>query len=73
LKPFNLDTIRTGDVLFRPYANVTDQGHLAVALGGPDDPVLQSISDCGVTKDFTATQSHDGFYYNHLILREDFW
>ena len=73
LKTFDLDMIRTGDVLFRPYANESDQGHLAVATGGSDCPVLQAIDTHGVNTDFTAVQSHDGFYYNHLIRREDFW
>ena len=76
LRPFHLSDLRRGDVLFRPYKDGLDQGHIAVALGGPDDRVLQSFpntngADCN--KAYTARQSHDGGYYRFRIRREDVW
>ncbi len=77
--PFDLAKLRRGDVLFRPYRNTTDQGHWAVATGGADDPVIQSFATSrgtvfpGVTKRYTARESHDGGYYTRIIRREVAW
>jgi hypothetical protein len=79
LIPFSIFDVRRGDILFRPYYNVTDQGHIAVALGGINDPVLQSFSWGnnnnlpGVNIDFTLKESHSDGYYMFIIKREDFW
>lgn len=79
LSEFSLLDVRRGDCVFRPYLNVGDQGHIAVALGGADDPVLQSFawnthsSTPGVNSDFTLRESHSGWYYTFIIKREDLW
>lgn len=79
LHPFSIDDVRRGDAVFRPYFDVQDQGHIAIALGTGDDPVLQSFawnsqtSEPGVNCDFTLRESHDSGYYTFIIKREDLW
>jgi len=79
LHPFSLSEVRRGDAVFRPYDSVVDQGHVAIALGGADDRVLQSFANSpevttpGVNCDFTLRESHDGWYYTFIIRREDLW
>lgn len=79
--PFKLDECRRGDVAFRDFqtGGYSDQGHIGVCLGGADDPILQSFSngypgvEPGLNKDWTAKQSHDGWYYTYRIPREAIW
>lgn len=71
--PFSLDHVKRGDILFRCYSNVVDQGHIAVALGGQDDPVLQACLPSGVNIEYSLKESHNGYYYTHKIEREFFW
>lgn len=76
---FDIKLIRRGDALFRRYQDINDQGHIAIALGGYNDPILQCFSWGsytvlpGVNDNFNVRQSHCGWYYTHIIRREDLW
>lgn len=77
--PFSLEEIERGDILFRKYTDVADQGHIAVALGGQHDPVLQCFSNGifdtkpGVNIMYSAIESHAGYYYQYIIKHDVFW
>jgi hypothetical protein len=77
MRLFALSEVERGDLLFRPYRSVQDQGHGAVALGGPDEKVLQSFATSfgttypGCNTTYTARQSHDGGYYRYLLKAKD--
>ena len=79
LVPFDLHTIRRGDAVYRPYTSGTDQGHIGIALGGPDDPLLQSFAESmdtdrpGVNVDYTVRESHCGSFYSYILPREELW
>lgn len=79
LDPFILENVRRGDAVYRPYTNVTDQGHIGIALGGPDDCLLQSFVESintvypGVNINYTVRESHCGYFYKYIIKREDLW
>lgn len=78
LHQFSLTEVRRGDAVFRPFTDTSDQGHIAIALGGGDDPVLQSFADAesnspGVNDSYTVRDSHCGSYYQFIIKREDLW
>jgi hypothetical protein len=66
LYQFKLEDVRRGDVLFRMYKDVNDQGHIAVALGDCNNYVLQCFSEGngspnpGVNIDYTVIESHAG-------------
>lgn len=69
--PFDLSCIRRGDAIFRPYQDINDQGHIGIALGNGDEPVLQCFPAAGVNVNYTVRQSHCGSYYKYIIKRED--
>lgn len=75
--PFSLRAVKRGDLLLRPFANSSDQGHWALALGdGPGARVLQSFAsdgagNPGLNKTYTVEESHDGFYYKALVRAYD--
>lgn len=79
--PFKLGEFRRGDVAFIDYQarGVNFEGHIGVALGGPDAKFLQSFAwNCrdlepGLNAQWTLRQSHDGGYYTHRIPREKIW
>lgn len=79
LHPFSLSAVSRDDAVFRPYANEEDQGHIAVALGGAHDKVLQSFAyntntiHPGVNTDYTLVQSNDGGFYKYIIKAEELW
>lgn len=74
--PFKLDEFRRGDIAFVDFETYprAPQGHIGVALGGPDDPFLQSFpfpgNLNGLNKYYTLRQSHDGGYYTSRLPRE---
>ncbi len=64
-------------MLIRRFRNASDQGHVAWALGGYDDPVLQSFwgwgnRQPGLNASYTARQSHAGGYYEGWVDAADF-
>ena len=72
--PFRLGDLRRGDLLFRRYRSVQDQGHGAVALGpGPDAKVLQSFATSfgnthpGCNSRYTARESHGNGFYEYRL------
>lgn len=78
--PFDISLVRRGDAVYRPYFNVLDQGHIAIAIGnGSDSTLLQcfawnnNTTLPGVNDNFTLEESHSGWYYTHIIKREDLW
>lgn len=85
MKPFSVNAVRRGDVVFRDYqtGGPNDEGHIGVMLGdGPNAKILQSwATDCaslepGLNADSTITQSNggaNGGYYRAIIPREVIW
>jgi hypothetical protein len=79
LIPFSLCEIRRGDAVFRLYQDTIDQGHIGIALGGANDPLLQCFafdtesSVPGVNISYTVKESHCGYYYQYIIKREELW
>ena len=77
--PFSMSDVRRGDAVFRPYLDTSDQGHIAIALGGESDPVLQSFAwnvDAtipSVNVNYTLKESHSDGYYKFIIKGEDLW
>lgn len=72
--PFKLSEFRRGDIAFVDFqTSWAPQGHIGIALGGPDDKFLQSFrgaGEDGLNKTFTLRQSHDGGYYTSRLPRE---
>jgi hypothetical protein len=75
-KPFDPSaTYPAGTLLGRHYRDTVDQGHVAVVLA--DGKVLQSFANVyggtspGVNARYTVAESHDGGYYEYVVLPED--
>eukprot|EP01124_Arcella_intermedia_P015547 TRINITY_DN22073_c0_g1_i1.p1 TRINITY_DN22073_c0_g1~~TRINITY_DN22073_c0_g1_i1.p1 ORF type:complete len:169 (-),score=30.83 TRINITY_DN22073_c0_g1_i1:17-523(-) len=77
--PFELHKVQRGDAVFRTFTDEEDQGHIGIALGGPDEPILQCFSwkagspKPGVNMDYTLVQSHSGYYYQYIIKAQTLW
>ena len=78
--PFDIYLVRRGDAVYRPYFHVLDQGHIAIAIGnGSCSKLIQcfawnnTTTLPGVNDIFTVKESHSGWYYTHIIKREDLW
>jgi len=84
LRDFHIGEFRRGDLAFVPFQfrGQDDEGHVGIALGGPDDPFLQSFAwscatlEPGLNKRYTLRQSHEsraGGFYAKRIPREIVW
>lgn len=79
LEPFDIKKVRRGDIVLRAYTDAEDQGHIALALGGEFDPLLQCFASHkdsttpGVNINYTLKLSHSGYFYQYIIKREDLW
>ena len=66
-----------GTLLMRNFRDVKDQGHLAVVIEnkGKDSKILQSHYEKngfnGVNIKYTLEESHSGYYYEKIVLPDD--
>ena len=81
MRDFRLADFRRGDLAFVPFQlrGKDFEGHVGIALGGPDGAFLQSFArscrylEPGLNRNYTLKESHDGGFYTKRIPREIAW